>query len=41
MTSTEELLKQAEDFATSNPKRAEELYKQILNFTGMLEHQTS
>ncbi|OJA14274.1 hypothetical protein AZE42_08830 [Rhizopogon vesiculosus] len=33
MTSTVGLLKQAEDLAPSNPKRAEELYKQILNST--------
>lgn len=33
MTSTEDLLKQAADLASSNPKRAEELYKQILDST--------
>lgn len=33
MTSTQELLKQAADIASSNPKRAEELYKQILDST--------
>ncbi|OAX38169.1 proteasome regulatory particle subunit [Rhizopogon vinicolor AM-OR11-026] len=33
MTSTVGLLKQAEGLASSNPKRAEELYKQILNST--------
>lgn len=33
MTSTQDLLKQAVDLASSNPKRAEELYKQILDFT--------
>lgn len=33
MTSTQDLLKQAADLASSNPKRAEELYKQILDFT--------
>lgn len=33
MTSTQELLKQAADLASSNPKRAEELYKQILDST--------
>jgi 26S proteasome regulatory subunit N6 len=36
MTSTEDLLKQAADLASSNPKRAEELYKQILDSTGTL-----
>ncbi|KAG2337230.1 PCI-domain-containing protein [Suillus weaverae] len=33
MTSTQDLLKQAADLASSNPKRAEELYKQILDST--------
>ncbi|KAG2121942.1 proteasome regulatory particle subunit [Suillus clintonianus] len=33
MTSTQDLLKQAADIASSNPKRAEELYKQILDTT--------
>ncbi|KAG1725713.1 proteasome regulatory particle subunit [Suillus paluster] len=34
MSSTQDLLKQAADLASSNPKRAEELYKEILNSTG-------
>ncbi|KAG0701693.1 proteasome regulatory particle subunit [Suillus ampliporus] len=33
MTSTQDLLKQAGDIASSDPKRAEELYKQILSST--------
>ncbi|KAG2091044.1 proteasome regulatory particle subunit [Suillus discolor] len=33
MASTQDLLKQAADLTSSNPKRAEELYKQILNST--------
>ncbi|KAG2135192.1 proteasome regulatory particle subunit [Suillus bovinus] len=33
MPSTQDLLKQAADLTSSNPKRAEELYKQILNST--------
>ncbi|KAG1792122.1 proteasome regulatory particle subunit [Suillus plorans] len=33
MASTQDLLKQAADLSSSNPKRAEELYKQILNST--------
>jgi len=41
MTSTEVLLKQAEGLVHSNPMRAEELYKEILNLTGMLQQLTS
>jgi 26S proteasome regulatory subunit N6 len=41
MSSTQELLRQAEDLAPSNPKRAEDLYKQILDSTGVFGHYTS